>query len=132
MMHVTQPDQFLDAPVTAWQASLGASERQQQEHYDNIAADYEAHYSDEWSVEYRRKFIYDPMFEGLNLSGMKVLDAMCGSGQTTTTQSNSLSGKPESRRDRFTTLASIHRAWNVSTTSFEISSPVTSAPRSSR
>ena len=69
--------------ATTWQRQLDSSERQQQEHYDNIAADYEAHYSDEWSVEYRRRFIYEPMFEGLNLSGMKVLDAMCGSGQTT-------------------------------------------------
>ena len=68
---------------TSWQAGLEASERQQQEHYDTIAADYEAHYSDEWSLEYRRKFIYEPMFEGLELSGKKVLDAMCGSGQTT-------------------------------------------------
>src|SRR5687767_11781970 len=74
-------DQRRDA--TSWRTELGASERQQQEHYDNIAADYEAHYSDEWSLEYRRKFIYDPLFEGLNLDGMKVLDAMCGSGQTT-------------------------------------------------
>lgn len=71
------------ARSTTWQTQLGDSERQQQEHYDNIAADYEAHYSDEWSVAYRRKFIYEPMFEGLELSGMKVLDAMCGSGQTT-------------------------------------------------
>ena len=68
---------------TTWQAQLGAAERQQQSHYDTIAADYEAHYSDEWSVEYRRRFIYEPMFEGLNLAGMNVLDAMCGSGQTT-------------------------------------------------
>ena len=77
--------EVLDLPIstTAWQAQLGASERQQQEHYDNIAAEYEAHYSDEWSVEYRRKFIYEPMFEDLELSGMRVLDAMCGSGQTT-------------------------------------------------
>ena len=75
----------LDSPTASstWQAQLGASERQQQQHYDNIAADYEAHYSDEWSVEYRRRFIYEPMFEGMNLSGMEVLDAMCGSGQTT-------------------------------------------------
>lgn len=75
----------LDSPLgaTTWQAQLGASERQQQEHYDKIAADYETHYSDEWSVEYRRRFIYEPMFDGLNLAGMQVLDAMCGSGQTT-------------------------------------------------
>lgn len=73
----------LDSPTTSWQTQLRASERQQQEHYDEIAADYEAHYSDEWSLEYRRRFIYDPMFEGIDLSGMEVLDAMCGSGQTT-------------------------------------------------
>lgn len=77
--------QALDSSASSptWQAELNASERQQQEHYDTIAADYEAHYSDEWSIEYRRKFIYEPMFAGLDLSGKKVLDAMCGSGQTT-------------------------------------------------
>lgn len=62
---------------------LCLADRQQQAHYDNIAADYEAHYSDEWSLEYRRQFIYDPMFAGLDVAGMKILDAMCGSGQTT-------------------------------------------------
>ena len=73
-----------EAPIAAtWEAQLGASERQQQQHYDTIAADYEAHYSDEWSIEYRRRFIYEPMFAGLNLAGLQVLDAMCGSGQTT-------------------------------------------------
>jgi SAM-dependent methyltransferase len=66
-----------------WQAQLGVAERQQQQHYDEIAVDYEAHYSDEWSLEYRRRFIYEPMFAGLNLAGANVLDAMCGSGQTT-------------------------------------------------
>src|SRR5262245_29735177 len=69
--------------TTTWVADLCSSDRQQQEHYDNIAADYEAHYSDEWSGRYRRQFIYDPMFDGLELSGKTVLDAMCGSGQTT-------------------------------------------------
>lgn len=68
---------------TTWQSQLGASERQQQQHYDSIAAAYEVHYSDEWSVEYRRRFIYEPMFAGLDLAGKQVLDAMCGSGQTT-------------------------------------------------
>ena len=74
-----------DTPISAttWQAQLGASELLQQEHYDRIAADYETHYSDEWSVEYRRRFIYEPMFDGLKLEGLQVLDAMCGSGQTT-------------------------------------------------
>src|SRR5690242_17665293 len=74
-----------DSPIGAatWQSQLGVSERQQQEHYDRIATDYEAHYSDEWSVEYRRRFIYEPMFAGLDLANVQVLDAMCGSGQTT-------------------------------------------------
>ena len=78
-------NEVVDSPAgaTTWQAQLGASERQQQEHYDRIAADYETHYSDEWSVEYRRRFIYEPMFAGLDLAGLQVLDAMCGSGQTT-------------------------------------------------
>jgi SAM-dependent methyltransferase len=66
-----------------WQAQLDGAEQQQLRHYNNIAADYEAHYSDEWSIEYRRRFIYEPMFAGLNLNGLNVLDAMCGSGQTT-------------------------------------------------
>jgi hypothetical protein len=76
--------QVVESPTgsTSWQAGLEASELQQQEHYDTIAADYEAHYSDEWSIEYRRRFIYEPMFEGLELAGKKVLDAMCGSAQT--------------------------------------------------
>jgi SAM-dependent methyltransferase len=85
MIRAEHPKEIRDLPAGGfgWQTQLVASERQQQEHYDHIAADYEAHYSDEWSVEYRCRFIYGPMFEGLNLSGMKVLDAMCGSGQTT-------------------------------------------------
>jgi len=66
-----------------WQAQLDGAEQQQLRHYNDIAADYEAHYSDEWSIAYRRRFIYEPMFAGLNLNGLNVLDAMCGSGQTT-------------------------------------------------
>lgn len=62
---------------------LNFSERLQRDHYDEIAAEYEAHYSDACSLDYRRQFIYRPMFQGLSLPGMKVLDAMCGSGQTT-------------------------------------------------
>lgn len=63
-------------------SSYTETERQQKEHYDRIAEQYEAHYSDACSREYRRRFIYEPMFEGLELSGKQVLDAMCGSGQT--------------------------------------------------
>jgi SAM-dependent methyltransferase len=68
--------------IVEW-SNLCASERLQKEHYDTIAAAYEAHYSDASSREYRRRFIYEPMFAGINLEGMNVLDAMCGSGQTT-------------------------------------------------
>ena len=73
-------------PQAATVAELGTleiSDQLQQDHYNRIAAEYEAHYSDSCSLNYRRKFIYGPMFEGINLAGMKVLDAMCGSGQTT-------------------------------------------------
>ena len=65
------------------QLVLQSSERIQQRHYDEISAEYEAHYSDFYSLEYRKRFIYEPMFQGLELAGMNVLDAMCGSGQTT-------------------------------------------------
>jgi len=73
----------LRSSVIAEQPELLASEQLQKQHYDHIAAEYEAHYSDASSSEYRRRFIYDPMFAGMNLAGMRVLDAMCGSGQTT-------------------------------------------------
>jgi SAM-dependent methyltransferase len=73
----------LRTATVAERTKLLASEQLQQQHYDRIAAEYEAHYSDAHSTEYRRRFIYDPMFAGINLSGMRVLDAMCGSGQTT-------------------------------------------------
>jgi SAM-dependent methyltransferase len=59
------------------------SELLQKAHYDKIAASYEAHYSDECSQKYRARFIYDPMLEGIDLTGKKVLEGMCGSGQTT-------------------------------------------------
>jgi SAM-dependent methyltransferase len=62
---------------------ISLSEQLQQDHYGQIAAEYEAHYSDLCSLEYRRRFIYGPMFDGINLSNIKVLDAMCGSGQNT-------------------------------------------------
>jgi len=60
-----------------------ASEQLQRAHYNRIAADYDAHYGDAYSAEYRSEFIYRPMFEGIELKGLNVLDAMCGSGQTT-------------------------------------------------
>ena len=59
------------------------AEHAQKLHYDQIAAAYEAHYDDVWSRRYRERFVDAPLFTGLDLAGRQVLDAMCGSGQTT-------------------------------------------------
>lgn len=55
----------------------------QKAHYDEIMERYEAHYDDPTSQKYRRKFLYEPMCEGLSLDGANTLEAMCGSGQMT-------------------------------------------------
>ena len=55
----------------------------QKEHYDSIAHKYNEHYGDTYSLAYRKKFINEPMLQSINISGRKVLDAMCGSGETT-------------------------------------------------
>ncbi|MBU0909675.1 MAG: class I SAM-dependent methyltransferase [Proteobacteria bacterium] len=60
-----------------------AVERTQDQHFDEILSDYEAHYDDRYSQIYRQKFLYAPLFAGINFKGMNVLEAMCGSGQTT-------------------------------------------------
>src|SRR5688500_10078492 len=62
--------------------SIGTEELQRL-HYDRIGKEYESHYGDLWSRQYRDRFINEPMFEGIELSGKKVLEAMCGNGQTT-------------------------------------------------
>ena len=59
------------------------TERLQADHYDRIAEDYAVHYGDKYSQEYRNKFINRPLFDGIDLKGAKVLEAMCGSGETT-------------------------------------------------
>ncbi len=52
-------------------------------HYDRIAENYSLHYGDKFSQEYRHNFINRHLFEGIELEGVKVLEAMCGSGETT-------------------------------------------------
>jgi SAM-dependent methyltransferase len=58
-------------------------EQIQKTHLDKIAFRYELHYSDECSQKYRAKFVNKPMTENINLSHLHILEAMCGSGQTT-------------------------------------------------
>jgi SAM-dependent methyltransferase len=52
----------------------------QQEHYDAIHDDYEEHYYDASSMAFRDRFVYDVMFEGLDLNDKVVADLACGSG----------------------------------------------------
>ena len=68
---MSQSDRYSDA------------EKLQQRHYDAIASQYAAHYGDAWSEKYRRKFINRPMLGDLDLEGKQVIDALCGSGETT-------------------------------------------------
>ena len=55
----------------------------QRAHYDRIAEQYQDHYGDFYSRQYRLKFINEPLFQGIDLEGKNVLEAMCGSGFTT-------------------------------------------------
>jgi SAM-dependent methyltransferase len=57
-------------------------EHLQRVHYDTIATSYELHYSDTYSTQYRRLFFHAPMTHGIDVRGLRVLDAMSGSGQT--------------------------------------------------
>jgi SAM-dependent methyltransferase len=51
-------------------------------HYDRILDEYDRHYYDQYSTLYRRRFILDPLLDGVDLSGKVVADLTCGSGQT--------------------------------------------------
>ena len=55
----------------------------QKAHFDTIQRRYEAHYDDACSRRYRDRFFHERMFRGVDLAGKTVLEAMCGSGQTT-------------------------------------------------
>src|SRR5207245_11801184 len=57
-------------------------ERLQSAHYDEIAREYDRHYSDGTSERYREQFVNGPMTEGIDLNGRDVLEPMCGSGST--------------------------------------------------
>lgn len=55
-------------------------QQKQKDHFDKIAALYEHHYYDEFSLAYREEFINKPLIEGIEVSNKKVLDLMCGCG----------------------------------------------------
>ena len=57
-------------------------ERLQSAHYDEIAREYDRHYSDETSERFRERFLNNPLTGGIDLNGRDVLEAMCGSGST--------------------------------------------------
>lgn len=52
----------------------------QRTHYDGFADEYSRHYDDEFSQEYRNRFIFDRLFKGAQIEKSLILDAMCGSG----------------------------------------------------
>jgi ubiquinone/menaquinone biosynthesis C-methylase UbiE len=52
----------------------------QREHYEAIHEQYEEHAYDDASMEYRRRFIFSHLFDGLDLNGKRVADLACGSG----------------------------------------------------
>lgn len=58
-------------------------ETKQKENYNKIITDYDLHYNDKYSQKYRRRFLYNPLFSGIDFKGKRVLEAMCGAGSTT-------------------------------------------------
>ena len=54
----------------------------QQQHYERISQEYDAHYNDIYSQQYMQQMAFEPMFAGINLKEKSVLEAMCGGGQT--------------------------------------------------
>jgi SAM-dependent methyltransferase len=52
----------------------------QREHYEQIHDDYARHYYDSTSMEYRRRFIFDRLLDGIDLNGKSVADLACGDG----------------------------------------------------
>ena len=60
--------------------SLSQSEQDQRDYYNRIAARYNAHYASHEALSYRFS-VFEQSIGGLNFSGLKVLDAMCGGGE---------------------------------------------------
>lgn len=62
--------------------TLPPAENAQAAHYDRILSDYDRHYYDRYSTEYRERFILEPLLAGVDLSGLRVADLASGSGHT--------------------------------------------------
>ena len=60
----------------------GPAGNNQARHYDAILEDYDRHYYDPYSLQYREKFILQPLLAGLDLHGKRVADLASGSGET--------------------------------------------------
>ncbi|MCD1264079.1 hypothetical protein B5M44_04085 [Shinella sumterensis] len=60
-----------------------AAENVQKAHYEAMHDDYERHYYDATSLDYRRRFIFKPALKGLDLSGARIADIASGSGWNT-------------------------------------------------
>jgi SAM-dependent methyltransferase len=75
----------------------------QKQHYTAIHDAYEAHYYDAPSMKYRSRFIYDWLFDQVDLSNANVADIACGSG--------------------YNSLAVMERFIGVRTVGFDISEP---------
>jgi ubiquinone/menaquinone biosynthesis C-methylase UbiE len=60
--------------------SFSESEEKQQRYYDQIAENYDQHYGSAHNLAYRERIV-DRALGGMDLAGLRVLDAMCGGGQ---------------------------------------------------
>jgi SAM-dependent methyltransferase len=68
-----------------------ASKRQAAQ-YDRILSDYDRHYYDRFSIQYRDRFIFDPLLKGVDLTGKRVADIASGSGSTSLSLMDRFSG----------------------------------------
>lgn len=66
--------------LTEARAAMTRDSTRQKDLYESIHTVYRDHYYDDQSMDYRRRFYYDPAFGGLDLNGCAVADLACGSG----------------------------------------------------
>lgn len=74
---------MISEQVQYFPTALPNTEIIQKQHYERIAAEYDVHYNDLYSQKYMQRFVFEPMFAGIDVENKSVLEAMCGGGQTT-------------------------------------------------